>query len=344
MHARLGATMVKLPSVITSCLLLTAAAASAEEIRRFKVGAWSAGAYTAKGSDEFNHCAATASYRSGISVSFSVGKDFNWSMAFGNPAWRLTRGSAYDIAFTVDDMPPMTAKAFAINSNMVEVPLANSAELFARFRRGYLLRVAGGNQIFSFDLTGTSQLLPTLLLCAQNRGRAPQVAANPFENKATPQSTAPGGSDASAEAITLAANLLSLAGVQGFRLLAPTDAPEIKGDARWIDGNTFGTINVLPTMSGDDLKNLPGYLIAQDAKSCKGAYLSGALPDKDENVLTRVFTNCQASSDKTFTTYYLALPRKAGGAYVISTIAIGSEQPAKEKDSLLRAAVFKLPK
>lgn len=325
-------------------IAIFAVRADAEVIRNFKVGGWFAGAYTASNSREFSHCAATANYNSGISVTFSINKSFAWSMGFSNPAWRLSPQQVFDIAFVVDDMSPLTAKAVAISGTMVQVHLADSVELFSRFRRGQLLRVAGANQVFSFNLTGTSQLLPALLACTQNRGIAPQLAANPFEKREAPKTPTGDNSNNTAEAITLAANLLSLAGAQGFRLLAPTDMPEIKGDARWIDGNTFGTINVLPTASTDDLKNLSGYLIGADAKTCKGAYFSGALPDEDKAIITRVFTNCQMNGDKPFTTYYLAMPRKAGGAYVISTIAIGSEQPAKEKDNLLRSAVFKLPK
>lgn len=338
--------MVRFAFLLSLCITFISSGANAETIRNFRVAGWLAGAYTATGTRDFSHCAATARYGSGVSVSFSINKNFNWSMGFSNPAWQLNRGHSFDIAFTVDDMSPLTAKAVAITHNMVEVYLADSRELFSRFQRGYVLRVAGANQVFNFNLTGTSQLLPALLSCAENRGMTPRVASNPFEKKEAPKSAESSGdrANSTAEALTLAANLLSLSGAQGFHLLAPTDMPEIKGHARWVDGNTFGTIHVLPTASATDLKNLSGYLIGEDAKTCKGAYFSGALPDEDKAIVTRVFTTCQADNDKPFTTYYLAMPRKAGGAYVISTIAIGAEQPAKEKDSLLRAAVFKLSK
>jgi len=53
-----------------------------------------------------------------------------------------------------------------------------------------------------------------------------------------------------------------------------------------------------------------------------------------------VFTTCQVGSDTT-TSYYLVVPRRAGGAYLIATISGGSEKPAKDVDAQLRSVVFK---
>jgi hypothetical protein len=41
------------------------------------------------------------------------------------------------------------------------------------------------------------------------------------------------------------------------------------------------------------------------------------------------------------TSYYLAVPRKAGGIYILRTMTTaGSEKPAKEADASIRKAVF----
>jgi len=311
-------------------------------MRTFKIAGWFAAAYAEDSTHQFTHCAGLATYGSGISVIFSIDRDFHWAMGFAHPQWHLRKGAIFDIAFTVDDMSPITTKALAVGTNQVKVDLDASAELFAQFRRGNALRVAAASQIFSFNLTGTSQLLPALLICAQNRGVA--MAANPFEakpeNSAGPKSIQ--DSNDKAEATAFAANLLSAAGVQGFTLLTPTDFPEVKGDARWVQGSTFGSINVLPNISRDQLKEISAYLIGADAKGCKGTFFSGAIPDDAATELGRVFTTCQpVGGGKAITSYYLAVPRKAGGAYVISTVSFGSEKPAKDADSLLRSAVFK---
>jgi hypothetical protein len=242
-------------------------------------------------------------------------------------------------------MQPIRAKARAVKALFVEVALDESSELFARFRRGRVLRVAGADQVFSFNLTGTSQLLPALLTCAANRGSATQMATNPFEpraGKSTPTNPSDGAPDRAretAEATALAANLLSAAGIQGFTLLGPGDRPEFKGDARWMQGDILGTINVILNLPAGEFKNIPAYLIGNNAKACKGTFFSGAVPDETVEI-GRVFTTCQVGGD-TSTEYYLVVPRRAGGAYLIATYSAGSEKPAKEADAQLRSAVFK---
>jgi hypothetical protein len=323
-------------------LVATLTPASASPMRQWSVGNWHAGAYSNDASGDFSHCAANATYRSGIAVFFSISRDFHWAMAFANDAWQLQPGSTYNIAFTVDDMEPLSATAVAIGRDVVKVTLADSVELFGRFKRGHTLRVAAANRIFSFNLTNTSQLLPSLLACAQNRG-APVIASpNPFrERKQSPPITTAEDSASRAEATTFAANLLSSAGIQGFRLLTPTEFPELKGEARWIDGSTIGRVDILSQIKKENFPELAGILIGADAKSCKGSYLSGSMPEDHSGTLAKVFTSCQTDK-KNVTIYYLAIPRSSGGAYVVSTASFGSEKPAKERSALIQSAAFKL--
>ncbi len=337
--------MFRPASILTAVLAATIflmCAAPAATLRQFKVGDWSAGAYSNDSTREFSHCAASGIYGSGISVVFAINRDFHWSMGFAHPGWKLRPGEVFDVAFTVDDMQPIMAKARTVKNLLVEVDLDDSSELFARFRRGRVLRVAAASQVFSFTLTGTSQLLPALLACAANRGSATPVASNPFATRAVKSNAANSGTPdrarETAEATALAANLLSAAGITGFTLLGPSDRPEIKGDARWLQGDVLGTININPNVPPGEFKNIPAYLIGNDAKACKGTFFSGAIPD-DAAEIGRVFTTCQVDGD-TSTAYYLAVPRRAGGAYLIATFSDGSEKPAKEADAQLRSVVL----
>jgi hypothetical protein len=255
--------------------------AAAELMYNFQVGTWSAGAYTKQNNKQFNHCAASANYNSGILMSFSVSRSFAWSMAFAHGSWRLTQGQMYDIAFTVDQMPPLRARAVAVGLNMVEVPLADSTELFQRFRQGYQLRVAAAGQVLAFNLTGTSQVLPALLRCVQANlqpsGTTTTVAANPFAAPASaPANTAdatPGGQARPAayraEAVSLAANILGGAGIIGFRF---AEGETGYADARWRTDQLFGMVRIEP-------KEPPGLIsaeaIAVDAAGCRSKFASG---------------------------------------------------------------------
>lgn len=334
--------------VAGACLaLILVSHSSAATLRSFRIGAWQAGAYSNDSTGVFSHCAATASYKSGIYVVFSISKNATWTVGFANPEWRLSQGDTYNIAFTVDDMPPIAAKAYAISTGHVSVLLQDSSELFARFRRGNVLRVAAADRVFSFNLTGTSQLLPALLRCAMQNGN-PKIVTNPFEKSAPVVSksklTTTSASDRSAEraeATTLVANLLSQAGIQGFVLLDPTDLPDVKADAKWRAGDLFGTITVFPDIKTSQIAEVPAVLIGGAAKTCKGTFLSGAIKDETNNSFARIFTTCNDGKDTT-TVYYLAIPRKAGGAYIITTAVVGSETPAKEADSNIRTAVYKV--
>jgi hypothetical protein len=262
-------------------------------------------------------------------------------MAFAHPSWRLTQGQTYDIAFTVDQMPPLRARAVAVGPNLVEVPLADSTELFQRFRQGYQLRVAAAGQVLAFNLTGTSQVLPALLRCVQANlqpAGTTAVAANPFAAPANTTATpASQGRPATyrAEAVSLAANILGSAGVIGFRFVEGDTA---FADARWRTDQLFGMVRIEP-------KEPPGLIsaeaIAVDAAGCRSKFASGSIPASDNNDVPRMFTKC-GDGDQGYTVFYFILPRKAGGHYLIGTGTSGTEEPARQVESDIRQATLKV--
>src|SRR3954447_4976922 len=107
LYTRLFAVCGVVLALIGLALIGGLRTASAELMYNFQVGTWSGGAFTKQNAKQFNHCAASANYNSGILMSFSVSRTFAWSMAFAHPSWHLTQGQTYDIAFTVDQMPPL---------------------------------------------------------------------------------------------------------------------------------------------------------------------------------------------------------------------------------------------
>lgn len=171
-------------------LVLLAAPAHSEIMRRFKVGNWDAGSYS-DSSASFSHCAANATYRSNVTVYFAIDKGFNWAIGFSHPNWRYVEGQQLQITFTVDNLPPMTANAVAISEKAVKASLPDSVELFKLFRRGKILRVAGTKSVFEFLLTGTELLLPALARCVAQRGNAPSPVAVNTSTDAAPSVPSP---------------------------------------------------------------------------------------------------------------------------------------------------------
>ena len=146
----------------------------------FSVGNWSVGAYSATGSTAFDHCAGATPYQNGITLAFAVTRTFQWGMAFFDPAWKLTPGTAYPLAFTIDSSPPDTVTATAITANEIEVLLAPNVALFKRFMEGEKLKVIAASENFIFDLTNTAELLPDLLRCVESYVGAAPPSSNPF--------------------------------------------------------------------------------------------------------------------------------------------------------------------
>lgn len=311
-------------------------------LQKFQVGGWTAGAYSEDGSRKFSFCAGTTMYNSGIFVTLVINKSYQWAVGFTNPAWNLQTGSKIDLAYVVDGGQPRPATGRVLAPNRVLIDFGGDAKGFNDFSRGYVLKVAAAQKVFTFNLTDTSKLLPALLNCVNTR-------MNPAPTVTQAKSNAPAAnSDYRAEAAVIAANLLSQAGISGFRLATSGELPEIKADAIWVAQDAIGSINVMPSIQSKDLDEVRSIIIGSDAKSCKGTFFSGSIADDgDQNSqqLTRVFTTCQIK-DAPVTNYYIAVPRKAGGMYFIRTMSNGlSEKPAKEADGNIRKAVFTaLPK
>ena len=111
---------------------------------------------------------------------FFVDNTFHWGIGFFNPAWNLTTGSSYPIAFTIISSSPVLGNANAITTNEVLLPLTPTVALFKAFMHGETLRVSASAGSFEFKLTNTVELLPDLLKCAEAYAGAAPVSANPF--------------------------------------------------------------------------------------------------------------------------------------------------------------------
>jgi hypothetical protein len=132
------------------------------------IGNWLVGAYSDDKTGAFSHCAASVQYNSGILMLLAIDRSYQWSMGFATSNWHLTVGHEYPISFTVDNTQALDGTGVAVRTDMVRVPLADSAALFNQFRRGYMLRVYSADQKFEFVLSGTNKILPALLRCVKS--------------------------------------------------------------------------------------------------------------------------------------------------------------------------------
>jgi hypothetical protein len=90
-------------AVITSPIEIAAAQTS---LQSFRVGSWNGGAFARDG--RFTHCAAWATYASGVSVRFAIDRQYRWGMD-----WTIVTGSSAPVASTSWRFPSMAQTRFA---------------------------------------------------------------------------------------------------------------------------------------------------------------------------------------------------------------------------------------
>jgi hypothetical protein len=323
--------------------LTTAHAATLETTN---IDGWLVGAYSDDRTGQFRHCASSTPYKSGITLVFAVGKDFTWSMGFANPQWQLRPGAEYDLIYWIDAGPKLTARGRANNKALVEVPLIDSRSLFESFRRGYQLSVQAAGETFLFNLNSSGKALAATLDCTKRYlARSTGTASNPF---ATPP-PAPQGqvgmaeSNARTEATILIANILSAAGIPGFRVVPREKIPDdFKSyDAVWTTDDVIGTVKIVSSQTVSSAEELATLVMASDAQTCKGVFASGRYPTQQKTGATRLRTGCSGSEHPIEVDYTIA-PRAKGGFIVFGVLADEEKaQAGKEAGAKLHEAAVR---
>lgn len=147
-------------------IAFTATVADAKTMYKFRSGPWNASAHTNNKTGAFSHCAASAKYKSGITLVFSVNRNYKWKMSFAKPSWRLNSGNSYPIVYRVDRNRIFKSRATAINSKMAMTPLPGK-NLFNQMRRGRKLYVKTKKDTLGFSLNGSSKMLASLVRCVK---------------------------------------------------------------------------------------------------------------------------------------------------------------------------------
>lgn len=168
--------------IVGACSASAQTIATSSQLTSYQVGVWKAGAFTAAGSTAFGFCGGKATYNSGVTVAFILTNTFHWGIVLYDPAWNLTVNSTYPIALAVDARGLGGDTATAISSNEVLIPLNPTVALFKTFMEGEKLRIEVAAGTYTFDLTNTAEMLPSLLKCVQGYAGAAPASANPFTN------------------------------------------------------------------------------------------------------------------------------------------------------------------
>ncbi len=190
---------------------------------------------------------------------FSINRQYRWNLGFAHRDWRLTTGTEFDIVFSIDGGQAIYTTGRAVQSNHAIIRLADSMDLFDRFRRGHMLRIAADSRVFSFGLEGTAAMLAQLHDCVR-RHTQPANVANASNGK---RRTGPTSSEMiesptlQAEAAVLLANVMAAANVNRYSIGTPEEASKASVHALWTAPSVVGSLLIIPTRRIDD-PEIPG--------------------------------------------------------------------------------------
>lgn len=345
---------------LAALLAAVAPPAAAEE---FEVGNWLGEAVHDKHGD-FQACEIWAEYDGDITIYFTVFRDYEWSITFRNPDWNLVEGREVKTALLIDNYAPIVVRAQVVGKTQISARLQNSDRVVRALTRGRVMRVRTRDGVLEFRLTGTFRAITRLSECVASQlaaGRKPRggsafagalrgggnafASASRAERNPAPGTTAHQRIDR-AEATVFVTNLLSRAGITGYRIIPPAQYQKYRlsnFDVLWqrADG-IYGGFNGLKNMQHLDLDREGGRLISNAAASCKGDLASGKkrAAAKDGVEIRRIFAACR-NSETDFEIHY-TLVKTAGGTVIQLAHAIlsrpedGQDQvPLAEADNSL---------
>jgi hypothetical protein len=125
-----------------------------------------------------------------------------------------------------------------------------------------------------------------------------------------------------AEATQIATDILRRANFT-FEFQKPE---QLAGDMRdrfdvvWRSEEFLGTLRIVAGARVENIEKIRSNVIAADTASCKGKFDSGALPAADSTSVT-MFTSCKGTENRS--TYYILLPRRKGGVYLLGIVGNG---------------------
>ena len=313
-----------------TALIATTTLTKAATIYSTNVDAWTVSAHSSNATGQPSHCSTGVSYNNGNMLIFALDKEFLWRMAIGNEAWNLPSGSSYPISYRIDHGTAISANAQVMDSNFVAVQLADSSALFQSFRRGRKLVINAVGRSLSFDLKSSSKALASTIACVQALNSSGN--SNPFTTTGTTRqhgrSVARVDASLKTEATTLAANMLSSAGITDFELIDELP-PNSSYHAVFTAPGLYGAVLVLndPTVT---VTAAVSTVTSTRAKQCKGEFAAMKLPlgSSGANVRTACVTSGKSSTETT----WLLMPRRKGGIYSIMLVDPGngtsSDQPS----------------
>ena len=346
--------------VCAGALCLGAPAALAESKDMGNISGWEIAAYT--DTDGFASCMMSRTQVNDVSapsVGFLVAKNFSYAAIAVSWTNYKVYGQNDELAVTyrVDNHPVSSGTGLILKGNNGFTMRVDQEGLIKKLRDGHYLYIGwqgyDGFKSMVIDLQGTSNAFTATGQCVINQGASLRQASNTTNTGADDAPADSGGGMAftaaqapgmRAENTTVLANVLSEAGVPGFRI-APLDHEAKTYDdtsVRWYAKGMSGDVFIVLL---DQASAVQGAAMSADAQSCKGKFVSGILPaDPAAGRALETFSEC--SEHPGMKVSHTIVPRAAGGFYVFTVYGMpsvndaGSDEEAAEHatDGIRQAA------
>jgi hypothetical protein len=312
----------------------------------FRIADWVGRAYWSQ-EKQFDHCSAQLTNTDNITIIYSLDRQYKWNLELSSPAWNFVKGASFPVTFRFGKRGSIRQPAIATEAQLVRVELSDSLSAFESLRSIIQFELIAGGLNSNFNVAYNNQVLIALTRCAvrysaSSRSRAAIAAW--LKSVAGPGSNI--DPSIQREAATLATNIMTEAAIPKAASLQPNEVPAaLTGDAFWRAGEFIFAVSVLSNKETSEIAELPSLIIGGGAQKCRGDFFSGAITDViDALRVARAFTSCQTQEAAT-SVYYLIIPRKQGGLYLLATITNRFEitapglQTARDVDSMIRASI-----
>ncbi len=362
-----------------SVVLLSGAAAA--QTYKINIAGWKGGSYNSRTTGRFSHCVVSAKYKRGDRLLLSINSKYVFSLGIADKRWNLRKGSKYAITLQVDKRQRFKRTAVAVSTKQLVVRINDRATFFRMVKKGRTLYVNANGLDRGYSLRGTRQALDATLRCVKRKLRTasnegfdqPRAVdepreSNPFATNGStnrpqkfaglpPKKRAPakrtsasGVSDQKALIYTI--NLLSEAGISGYKLLEknPFKSAGYQVAWRYSEGRR-GALATFANRKPDFVDTQTSKLLGDDAKSCKGKFASGfrKSDSTQEWAGRRLFTVCSNATDgNDFTINYSIGLQPSGIATIVATHVSGAGLENTETDdseqidqSIYQSSVFR---
>ena len=336
--------------VIAAINFFSNGAAHAASDGTFRISDWVGRAYLNKAEKQLDHCSAQLTNADKITIIYSLDRQYVWSLGISSPAWNFTKGASFQVTFGLGDRESLRTQATADEPQLVRVQLPDSLSVFKAFTNIIQVGFVAGGLTSHFDLTYSNQVLTALTKCVVRYGASSQsraAIAAWLKSSVAPKSNTSDDASIHNEASALATNIMTETEIPKAASIPQNEVPAgLTGDAFWKVGKILFTLSILSQNETPPVNDLPGLIIGGDAQKCRGDLFAGAMIDVIGTLrVARAITNC-LTPEATTTIYYLAIPRKKGGVYLLATLTSDFEMPAlgqqtaEEVDRKIRGSII----